>query len=118
MRLAILAVSAVVGGLIAGTQSAAVGHEGPGGSGDRGVFAASDAGRTVALINGDKVRLRLQDGRITPQLLSADRHGIAGELRTTTIGDHEYAVPGAALPYLNRSLDISLFYINALARVE
>src|SRR5689334_7809806 len=68
----------------------------------------------VQLITGDRVQLTAHGGR----LLGAHRRGLAGELRVMQINGHTYAIPGTAAPYLGRSIDRSVFDVDALAAAE
>jgi hypothetical protein len=68
----------------------------------------------IQLITGDRVQLTPQGGR----LLGAHRHGLAGELRVMRMNGRTYAVPGTAAAYLGRSIDRSVFDVNALAKAE
>jgi len=72
----------------------------------------------VQLITGDRVQLRERNGRLAPQWLPVERHGIAGQVQVVTMKGHTYAIPGAAAPYLGALLDVSLFDVTALAKIE
>ena len=75
--------------------------------------------RLVTLPTGERVFLAPGD-RAVRSILPAPRTtaGPAAEptrVRTMAVGDHFYVVPGAALPYLGRQLDLALFDVLAPA---
>lgn len=76
---------------------------------------AAGPGRQIFLINGDRVLMppgtRSPGGGI---LVPPARVGLAGTLRSLSLGGHTYKLPQAALPYLGRGLDPSLFGLSSL----
>jgi hypothetical protein len=101
MRAALLAVGGLIGSMVLATGAA---H----------AQTAPARSNVVQLVTGDRVQLTPQGGR----LLGPHRHGPAGELRVMRMNGHTYAVPGTAAAYLGRSIDRSVFDVNALAKVE
>jgi hypothetical protein len=101
MRAALLAVGGLVGSMVLATGAA---H----------AQTVPMHSNVVQLITGDRVQLTPQGGR----LVGAHRHGLAGELRVMRMDGHTYAVPGTAAAYLGRSIDRSVFDVNALAKAE
>ena len=69
----------------------------------------------VTLLTGDTVTVtELGDGRSTVSVAPDDRVG-SGAIRTTTIGDHLYVVPAAAMPYVaSGAFDRALFDVTGL----
>ena len=65
---------------------------------------------------GRALASRGPDGPGSVTLLSRG-HGPAG-LTALRLGGQDYAIPRAALPYLGRGLDLSLFNVGALERAE
>ncbi|WP_240490711.1 hypothetical protein [Amycolatopsis vancoresmycina] len=79
--------------------------------------AAVAAGRsaTATLITGDRVTVRTApDGRDTFEIQPAAAKGMARALVHLRLGGRDYEVPGTALPYLGRGLDLNLFDVKAL----
>lgn len=77
------------------------------------VTAAPSA--TATLITGDRVTARTApDGRATYEIQPAAKKGMARALVHLRLGERDYEVPGTALPYLGRGLDLSLFDVKAL----
>lgn len=69
----------------------------------------------VTLITGDHVIVRTTpDGRDTFEVRPAAEKGMARALVHLRFGGRDYEVPGTALPYLGRGLDLSLFDVKAL----
>ncbi|MEU7787321.1 hypothetical protein [Amycolatopsis sp. NPDC049159] len=69
----------------------------------------------VTLITGDRVAVRsAPDGRSLYDVRPAAAKGMARALVHLRLGDRDYEVPGTALPYLGRGLDLSLFDLQAL----
>ena len=67
--------------------------------------------RVVSLMTGERVRVSALGGRSVVDLEPAPG-GTAGRtagVRVMSVADHDYVVPDAALPYLGRELDLSLF---------
>ncbi|MBE8523889.1 hypothetical protein ILP97_41490 [Amycolatopsis sp. H6(2020)] len=70
---------------------------------------------TVTLVTGDRVTVRTTpDGRDTFEVQPAAAKGMARALVHLRLGGRDYEVPGTALPYLGRGLDLSLFDVKAL----
>jgi len=77
--------------------------------------AATAVSATATLITGDRVTVRTApDGRDTFDVLPAAAKGMARALVHLRLGGRDYEVPGTALPYLGRGLDLSLFDVKAL----
>ena len=78
------------------------------------------AGRTVLTLpaGGRALASRGPDGPGSVTLLSPGRGRRPGGLTALRLGGQEYAIPQAALPYLGRGLDLSLFNVGALERAE
>lgn len=86
--------------------------------------------RPVLLINGDRVIVRPRPGGGSLAMLlppagtgrpsRSGRQDSVGQPATVTFtaGGHSYLIPGTALPYLGRGLDLSLFDLSALRRAE
>jgi hypothetical protein len=85
-----------------------------------GGIAPPQAGAAVpttsaTLITGERVSVRTTaDGRSLFEVRPAAEKGMARTLVHLRLGDRDYEVPGTALPYLGRGLDLSLFDIGAL----
>jgi hypothetical protein len=81
---------------------------------------APAAGRTVLTLpaGGRALASRGPDGPGSVTLLSPGRGRRPGGLTALRLGGQEYAIPQAALPYLGRGLDLSLFNVAALERAE
>jgi hypothetical protein len=71
--------------------------------------------RTVLLING-AVATTPADAR--PAVITTAGGGFAGSMLTLGTGGKSYEIPAAALPYLGRGLDLSLFDVPLLASKE
>ena len=70
---------------------------------------------SALLITGDRVSVRATpDGRDTFDIQPAAAKGVARALVHLRLGSRDYEVPGTALPYLGRGLDLSLFDVKAL----
>ncbi|MEV6877420.1 hypothetical protein [Amycolatopsis sp. NPDC051128] len=70
---------------------------------------------SATLITGDRVTARTApDGRDTYEIQPAAEKGAARALAHLRLGGRDYEVPGTALPYLGRGLDLSLFDVKAL----
>ncbi len=78
------------------------------------------AGRTVLTLpaGGRALARRGLDGPGSVTLLSPGRGRRPGGLTALRLGGQDYAIPQAALPYLGRGLDLSLFNVGALERAE
>ncbi len=77
--------------------------------------AAAVPATTVTLPTGDRVTVRpAPDGRDTFEVQPAADKGMARALVHLRLGGRDYEVPGTALPYLGRGLDLSLFDVKAL----
>ncbi|WP_410673933.1 hypothetical protein [Amycolatopsis sp. cmx-4-68] len=97
----------IVGVLLAG-QAALAGLAPPG-------AVAATPSSTVTLVTGDHVTVRTTpDGRDTFEVRPAAAKGMARALVHLRLGGRDYEVPGTALPYLGRGLDLSLFDVKAL----
>jgi hypothetical protein len=97
----------IAGVLLAG-QAALAGLAPPG-------AVAATPSSTVTLVTGDHVTVRTTpDGRDTFEVRPAAAKGMARALVHLRLGDRDYEVPGTALPYLGRGLDLSLFDVKAL----
>ncbi|MGW4065181.1 hypothetical protein ACWEGE_43315 [Amycolatopsis sp. NPDC004747] len=76
---------------------------------------AAEPPSTVTLPTGDRVTVRTApDGRDTFEVRPAAEKGMARALVHLRLGGRDYEVPGTALPYLGRGLDLSLFDVKAL----
>ncbi|MEV4315891.1 hypothetical protein [Actinocrispum sp. NPDC049592] len=70
---------------------------------------------TALLVTGDQVVVKpLADGRRTATVVPAAANGIGRVLVHLGLGKKSYEVPAAALPYLGRGLDWSLFDVDAV----
>ncbi|MDQ7807939.1 hypothetical protein Q5425_29735 [Amycolatopsis sp. A133] len=77
--------------------------------------AAAVPASTVTLVTGDRVTVRTApDGRETFEVQPAAATGMARALVHLRLGGRDYEVPGTALPYLGRGLDLNLFDVKAL----
>lgn len=77
--------------------------------------APSATSPTATLITGERVTARTTaDGRVLFDVRPAAEKGMARALVHLRLGDRDYEVPGTALPYLGRGLDLSLFDVQAL----
>ena len=75
---------------------------------------ARAAARTVVLINGDRI---METGRRSVTVMPADS-GLGGSLLTLGVGGVIYEIPAAAMPYLGKGLDLSLFNASDLLKTE
>ena len=75
---------------------------------------ARTAARTVVLINGDRI---METGRRSVTVMPADS-GLGGSLLTLGVGGVIYEIPAAAMPYLGKGLDLSLFNASDLLKTE
>lgn len=81
--------------------------------------AATAEVHSAVLITGDRVTVRTTpDGRDTFDIQPAAAKGVARSLVHLRLGGRDYEVPGTALPYLGRGLDLSLFDVKALLAGE
>jgi len=78
--------------------------------------AASAPGRTIVLLNGDK--LVTGPARGVPGLVPAARSRLTGPILGLDLGGRAYDIPQVALPYLGRGLDPDLFRVSSLLRAE
>ena len=76
---------------------------------------APDSARTVVLVNGD--RIMAGTGRRSVAVLP-EGSGLGGSLLTLSAGGVTYEIPVAAVPFLGRGLDPSLFNVSGLLRRE
>lgn len=77
--------------------------------------AATAPAASALLITGDRIAVRTApDGRDTFEIQPAAAKGVARSLVHLRLGGRDYEVPGTALPYLGRGLDLSLFDVKAL----
>src|SRR5215469_5739162 len=77
--------------------------------------AASAPGRTIVLLNGDK--LITGPAARAPGLVLA-RSRLAGPIMALDLGGQAYDIPQVALAYLGRGLDPDLFRVSSLLRAE
>ncbi|WP_233223353.1 hypothetical protein [Amycolatopsis sp. CA-128772] len=76
---------------------------------------AAGTSATATLITGDRITVRTApDGRDTFEIQPAAAKGMARALVHLRLGGRDYEVPGTALPYLGRGLDLNLFDVEAL----
>jgi hypothetical protein len=88
--------------------------------------AAVPAGPAILLINGDRAvlgsaaggRTTGAGGRTTGIVRPPGLSGLAGELSVLRTSQDTFLFPRAALPYLGRGLDLSLFEASALRHAE
>jgi hypothetical protein len=84
--------------------------------------AGAPAGGTVQALllpTGDQVTVMTgPDGRRTATTRTAATTGVGSVLLNLNVGGRAYELPAAALPYLGRGLDLSLFDVAALAKAE
>jgi len=82
--------------------------------------AVTGAGsRTALLPTGDQVTVTDgPGGRRTAAIEPAAERGLGRVLLNLKLGGRSYEVPAAALPYLGRGLDVSLFDVDALLARE
>lgn len=77
--------------------------------------ATATTAATATLPTGDRVTVRTTaDGRSLYDVRPAAEKGMARALVHLRLGERDYEVPGTALPYLGRGLDLSLFDVKAL----
>jgi hypothetical protein len=76
------------------------------------------AGRTVLLINGDRLVLGPSGGARAAGLLPSGGGRLAGAMLTLGLGRTVFEIPQTALPYLGRGLDPDLFQLSSLLRAE
>jgi hypothetical protein len=74
--------------------------------------------RRVLLINGDSVWSPGAARGTGPGVINPAGRGLAGSVLSLRMGGKSYAIPVAALPYVGRGLDPSLFDVASLARSE
>ena len=80
-----------------------------------GAATPSAPSASALLITGDRVAAATTpDGRDTFDIQPAAAKGVARSLVHLRLGGRDYEVPGTALPYLGRGLDLSLFDVKAL----
>src|SRR5687768_9225505 len=80
---------------------------------------ASVRAESALLVTGDRIDVRTTgDGRRTASVLPAAETGIGRVLVHLNVGRKSYEVPAAALPYLGRGLDWSLFDIDEVLRAR
>ncbi len=80
--------------------------------------AASPVPGTVLLINGDSVSVPAGGRGARPGVIATAGSGLAGSVLSLSLGGKAYVIPAAALPYLGRGLDLSLFEVPLLAGRE
>jgi len=116
--LAVCAALAAIGGVLAAPAFAG-GSAPASGSAASGLTALSSpisqsghAGKSLLLINGDRL---LINGKSTGKstAVSLDGSGFPAALTELRIAGRQYVIPDVALPYLGRSLDLSLFDVAA-----
>jgi hypothetical protein len=99
------------GAASAGTASA--------GTASAGTASAGTAVRSLFLVDGDQLSTESSAGSQCVTFVSeVPRAAAAARLQTVRVGGTTYAFPAAALPYLGRGLDPSLFDVTALASAE
>ena len=111
---------AVVPAAVALCVASVVGWAGVAGAATaRGVQGASSrAGAAVLLVNGDRVMRSGGSGRGNVAVVPASAQGLARATMSLSRGGHHYVIPSAAVPYLDRGLDWTLFDVPALATAE
>ena len=98
--------------LVAATTFAATVDADAGGSPN-----TSPASKTVTLLTGERVSVRLPGGgKATAHVIRTSRPGLAGAATIEELGTDIYVLPTIARPYLGRFLDQSLFDASAQAR--
>jgi hypothetical protein len=78
-------------------------------------FGSASVSTPVLLINGDRLSVRSLAGRSVSAITAAPDHE---PLWTLHLGPATYAIPVDAVPYLGRGLDVSLFDVPLLKRLE
>ena len=74
---------------------------------------------SILLINGDHALVSsAAGGHVTSILRPARATGLAGDVTSVRAGADTLLLPGAALPYLGRGLNLSLFQVSALSQAE
>ncbi|WP_331661794.1 hypothetical protein [Amycolatopsis sp.] len=77
--------------------------------------AAAPPTTTATLPTGERLTvLPSPDGRLRYDVRPTVEKGMARALVHLRLGERDYEVPGTALPYLGRGLDLSLFDVRAL----
>lgn len=87
-------------------------------SGSAGLAGSVPPSRRVLLINGDSVWSPGGAPGSGPGVFTPAGRGLAGSVVGLRLSGRSYAIPVAALPYLGRGLDPSLFDVALLARTE
>jgi hypothetical protein len=81
--------------------------------------AAVPPANTALLVTGDQVvTTTLGDGRTTATILPATESGLGRVRVHLGLGKKTYELPAAALPYLGRGLDWSLFDVDAVRHAQ
>jgi hypothetical protein len=80
--------------------------------------ASSSPARSVFLVNGDQLGADSASAGQCLGVVSDGPRDTAGQIRLLRVGGTSYALPAAALPYLGRGLEPSLFDVNGLATAE
>jgi hypothetical protein len=81
--------------------------------------AAVPGAASILLINGDHALVSSAAGGHATSILRATQvTGLAGEAASVRAGANTFLLPEAALPYLGRGLDLSLFELTALRHAE
>jgi hypothetical protein len=119
MRLRLLVLSAVTAGLIIAATTVTAAAARPARDPARPVAptAAPVPARTVVLINGDRIVAGAGTGHRSVTVLPPGS-GLGGSLLTLGAGGVTYEIPVAAVPFLGRGLDPSLFNVGGLLREE
>src|SRR4051794_21005368 len=78
--------------------------------------AESSSPDTATLVTGDQIVRTEVAGRTIDTVLPATEKGLAGVRVALNLGRRSYVVPAAALPYLGRGLDWSLFDVDAVLK--
>jgi hypothetical protein len=116
----VAAAAAVIAAIGAGIPaSAARAASATGARAVAGLAAGTASVRPVVLINGERVLVTAGPGggHLGEVMLPA-RGGQPADMTVLTTGGRSYVIPDAALPYLGRGLDLNLFELSALQRLE
>jgi len=107
------AVAAAVLSTMSGVTGAASAATPPSPATHRGLAPAA---RGVTLVTGETVRVSTDAAnRTIVQGVPATRRGPGAALQTVTSPRGTFVIPASARPYLNRTLDVNLFNVTALA---
>jgi hypothetical protein len=81
-------------------------------------YATASPSDTALLITGDQIVRREVAGRPADTVLPATESGLGRVLVHLNLGRRSYEIPAAALPYLGRGLDWSLFDVDAVLKAQ